>query len=364
MFRMLNKKERPVFFLAVLSLAWFIVFKANSVALLKFRPAAYQDEMLSAAENMNLTIQDLGKCRSEKGQVFDRMADPNATGLIGLETSPLTTSLGDLEAKRTTTNPAFAALLVHLLKQAGAEKGDAVAVGASGSFPALAIAVLAAVEAIGARPVLICSLGASQWGANDPDFNWLDIQDCLVRSGLMKEKPAALSLGGEGDAGLDLDPGLRDNLVRRIHESGMVLLEETGLERNVGERIRLYEKNAAGKKIKAFINIGGNWANMGTDSEILHVEPGLTAIRRFPEASRRGLVFEMARRGVSVIHLLNIRGLCQRFGLPWDPVPLPVPGEGGFDFAAQKNPLRFVLFLFVYLVLAAAILLTGIFQKF
>ena len=351
------KKERSVFFLAVLSLVWFIAFKFNPGAWLKFRPAAYQDEMLRAAENMNRAIQDLGNCRSEKGLVFDGIADPNSTGLIGLETSLLTTSLGDLQAKRTTTNPAFAALLVHLLKKAGLESGDCLAVGASGSFPALAIAALAAAEAMGVRPILICSLGASQWGANDPEFNWLHIQDCLLNSGFMKEKPAALSLGGEEDMGLDFDPGLRNDLLRRIGETGIVLIEESGLERNVRERILLYESNAAGSEIKAFINIGGNWANLGTDSEILRLKPGLASVRQYPEAGRRGMVFEMAGRGIPVIHLLNIRGICERYGLSWDPLPLPAPGQGGFDFASQKNPLRFAFFLTVYLILAAAILI-------
>ena len=355
----MNKKDRVVLFMAMLSLAWFIVFKFFPGAILKSEAASYCGEMLRAAENMNNAIQDLRKCRSEKGLVTDTTADPNATGLIGLETSPLTTSLGDLEAKRTSANPIFAALLVHLFRQAGVERGDAVAVGASGSFPSLAIATLAAAEAVQVRLVLIGSLGASQWGANDPEFSWLDIQDCLLSSGFMKEKPAALSLGGEEDTGLDLDPGLRDSLVRRIRERGIVLIEEPGLERNVQERIHLYEKNAAGKKIKAFVNIGGNWANIGTDSEILNVKPGLTSIRRFPEAPRSGMVFEMAKLGAPVIHLLNIRGLCERYGLPWDPIPLPAPGEGGFDFAAQKKPLRFVLFLFAYLILAAVIVVTG-----
>ena len=37
----------------------------------------------------------------------------------------------------------------------------------------------------------------------------------------------------------------------------------------------------------------------------------------------------MAARGVPVIHLLYVKGLADRYGLPWDPVPLPGPGEPG-----------------------------------
>ena len=118
------------------------------------------------------------------GVPIDAVVDVNRTGLIGLGSSPITTSLGNLEAKRTTTNPDFAALVVMLLDQAGVRRGDAVAVGASGSFPALTVAALCAAESLGARALVIGSLGASEWGANDPRFDWLSLTRCLSRSGL------------------------------------------------------------------------------------------------------------------------------------------------------------------------------------
>ena len=63
--------------------------------------------------------------------------DPNRTCLIGPQLSPLFTSLGQLEAKRTTLNPDVAGLMVYLLQVAGVSAGDTVALGASGSFPGL-----------------------------------------------------------------------------------------------------------------------------------------------------------------------------------------------------------------------------------
>ncbi|MBS1226472.1 MAG: hypothetical protein H6R32_406, partial [Candidatus Aminicenantes bacterium] len=47
-----------------------------------------------------------------------------------------------------------------------------------------------------------------------------------------------------------------------------------------------------------------------------------------PPPSERGVLQAMAAAGVPVIHLLNVKGLCERYGLPWDPRPLPAPGEG------------------------------------
>ena len=43
------------------------------------------------------------------------------------------------------------------------KKGDAVAIGYSGSFPALNICVMAAVETLQLEPIGIASASASQW---------------------------------------------------------------------------------------------------------------------------------------------------------------------------------------------------------
>jgi poly-gamma-glutamate system protein len=50
----------------------------------------------------------------------------------------------------------------------GLRAGDHVAVLASGSFPGFVLNALAAAEALGCRVLFAASLGASQWGANDP----------------------------------------------------------------------------------------------------------------------------------------------------------------------------------------------------
>lgn len=64
----------------------------------------------------------------------------------------------------------------------------------------------------------------------------------------------------------------------------------------------------------------------------------------------------MASEGVPIIHLLNIKGLAARYNLPWDPQPLPQPGENlslkAEDAAAQKT----WLLVAVYLLVCAAII--------
>ncbi len=294
-------------------------------------------EMLRAAEIMASAERAVRQCREASGMAPDPASDINLTGLIGIEASPVTTTLGNLEAKRTTANPNFAGLAARFLIEAGVKRGDAVAVGASSSFPALIVAVLAAAQALDAEPLLICSLGASQWGANDPRFDGLDILDCLTRGPGPRGRIIALAAGGDEDRGAELSAAGRKLLEDRIRSSGLPIIEEPELERNVGLRIRLYREAAGNRRVGAFVNIGGSWANIGTDASVLRVAPGLTRVAEVPPSGSRGVLQEMAARGVPVIHLLNIKGLAAAHGLPWDPSPLPRPGDG--DLYARPESL-------------------------
>jgi len=348
-----KRNETTIFVLCFLSLLFFILSRIIPLG----EGDIIKKEMVRASEIMAEALEALRKCQIEKGIVLDEKADRNRTGLIGVEFSSITTSVGSLEAKRTTTNPNFAALLVYLLKKAGVKAEDTIAIGASSSFPALIVASLSAAKAMNIEPLMICSLGASQWGANNPLFHWLDIQNCLQSSGIFDVKPIALSLGGEEDTGNDMSPEGRSFLIEEAKQSQIPFLDEPNLEHNVQARIELYEEKAGRKKIKAFINIGGSWANMGTDSEILKLNPGLVRVKHFSQAEKRGLIAEMAMRKIPVIHLLYIKGLAQRFGLPWDPEPLPNPGKGKIYLLAEERKTSFFLLAGVYFLFFALVYL-------
>jgi poly-gamma-glutamate system protein len=316
-----------------------------------------REEMIRASEIMAEAADVIRECRGAKGLILDKKIDLNQTGLIGLEFSPITTSIGSLEAKRTTTNPNFAALIISLLREAKIESGDTIAVGASSSFPALIIAVLSAAKAMNLKPIVINSLGASQWGANSPDFNWLDMQNCLLDAGIFDAEPIGVSLGGARDEGKDMNPEGHSLLINEIRESGIFFILEPDLKRNVEARMRLYEEKAGESKIKAFINIGGSWPNMGEDPEILKLRPGLVKIKQFPPAEKRGVLFEMAALNIPVIHLLYIKGLVERYGLSWDPVPLPQPGKGKiFQLVGKRQP-SFLFLATAYFLLVIIILI-------
>ena len=186
----MNRHQRFILVLFFVSLIFFIFAK-----IFPFVDKTQQKaKMIEASEIMKKAMSTLSTCQEEKNQFIDKKFDINGTGLIGVENSLITTTLGSLEAKRTTTNPNIGALIVHLLYEAGVREGDAVAVGASGSFPALIIAVMSAAKAMGINPIIICSLSASQWGANRPNFHILSMLECLSFSGVFSFLPAALSL--------------------------------------------------------------------------------------------------------------------------------------------------------------------------
>jgi poly-gamma-glutamate system protein len=345
---------RPIYAAAALSLVYFLL-----VRFLPFSEPAVRAEMTSASRLMAGAIAAIRDCRESRGIPLDPAADPNRTGLIGFETSPITTSSGRLEAKRTTTNPNFAGLVVSLLDEAGVRRGDAVAVGASGSFPALIVATFSAAKVMGLEPVVISSLGASEFGANIPGFNWTDMEDCLRAVGVLDFRPIARAIGGDEDVGRDMSPEGRALLESRIRVGGVPFLEESDLERNVASRMELYRKNTGSKPIKAFVNIGGSWANMGTNAEVLKLRPGLADIVFIPPPGERGVLQAMAAEKIPVIHLLNIKGLCERYGLPWDPRPLPGPGEGRIfrEAAARSWPSAALTIVYVLAMIAIIFLM-------
>ena len=343
-------RRNIIFGLSLISLGIFILSRFVSPV----KDSVKDKDMFKASETMARAIQALRACALPNRGTESRPDDPNRTGLIGLESSPITTSLGNLEAKRTSTNPNFAGLVVLLLKKAGVEPGDTIAVGASSSFPALVVATLSAAKALGLKPLVINSLGASQWGANDPRFTWLEMSGCLRKADIFDVRPLAIAVGGENDAGTNMPEEGRALLVEKIRRSGTAILDQPDLIMNVRTRMKIYEEGAGPAKIKAFVNIGGNWANLGTDSVVLKLKPGLTDPVEIPMPQRRGVIQEMALRKIPVIHLLYVKGLTERFGLPWDPIPLPQPGEGRLYELTQRPSEPFLTLVGLYLVLVAA----------
>ncbi|NCC73910.1 MAG: poly-gamma-glutamate system protein [Sphingobacteriia bacterium] len=286
-------------------------------------------EKLEAAKLCQMAAARLKSHRLEKGVFVDVVNDPNQTALIGQEFTLITTDRGDIEAKLSSTNPNFAALIVQFLKEAGLRRNDHVAVAFTGSFPALNLAVLSALEALGMKPVIITSVGASNFGANDPYFTWLDMESMLVESGIFHCKSVAASIGGGSDIGRGLSPEGRELIIKAIERNGIELIYEKHVEGSIARRLEIYRKNAGQQGIKAFINVGGGIASLGSPVNGKLIPAGLTEFLPLHNFPAQGVIIEMGRQKVPIIHLLNINKLLQDYDLPESPVPLPEPGDGG-----------------------------------
>ncbi len=353
-------------------LKWLIVF-ASMISIIAFLSVKiftseyslpYSDARVKASQIMQNALSTISAFCDSAGIPVDLATDPNRTGLIGSEISPIATTLGNLEAKRTTTNPNFAALIVQLLDEADVVSGDTIAIGCSASFPALMIATLAAAQAMHVHPIFMISLGTSSFGTTNPDFNLLHIFEVLHQKNIFSVPPAAISLGGDLDIGRDFEPAIKEQLIQQIESSGIPFIFEPDLEKNISQRMKLYEGNSPTSRLAAFVNIGGSYANLGTSELVLNVKPGLTKANSIPSKSERGVLFEMAARNVPIIHLLYIKGLALKYGLPWDPIPLPEPMVSESLGVKSNNDFRFWIIAGIYFAILIGLVGYGMKLKF
>ena len=187
----------------------FAVLLAGTAASVTFfrrqQPLPCRDEMEEAVALAVKMFGVIEQLKQERNIVSDAHSNVPYDFMIGDEWTEITTTLGSLDAKETSTNPDFAALTVRLLHEAGISGGEKVGVIISGSFPSLAISALAALQTMGVEPVVMSSLGASTYGANQPGATWIDMETALGREG-MKYKSVIVSAGATGDNGTGLPP--------------------------------------------------------------------------------------------------------------------------------------------------------------
>jgi poly-gamma-glutamate system protein len=288
----------------------------------------WYDQKIEAAKIANNAINYLKEFRLQKSVFIDAVNDPNETALIGQDITPITTDRGNIEAKLTSTNPNFAAVLVEMLKEAGVEKNDVVAIAFTGSLPGLNISVHSAVQTLGLKPIIITSVGASNWGANDPYYTWLDMEKVLYDAGIFKNKSVAASIGGGLDRGRGLSPEGRQLIIDAIERNKVNFINEEYLENSIQKRMEIYEEQSKKNRIKVFINVGGGISSMGSTENARFIPSGLTMSLPMMNYPMRGVIIQMAEENVPIIHLLNINQLARKYGLPVSPTPLPMPGEG------------------------------------
>jgi len=301
------------------------------------RKQPWYDEKLQAA---HLARQAMGIVKDEKvrlGLRLDPEADPRGTGMIGVPLSPVTSNTGQLAAKQLSANPNFAAVLVDWLKDAGAKPGDFVGVGLSGSFPALNIATFAAVQTLGLDPVVISSVSASQWGANNPELLWIDMERVLFDKKVFRFRSVAASRGGIDDSGYGMSKEGVALIEEAIARNRLLLIEPENLADAIEKRMDVYQSHAKGRPMRVYINLGGGTASVGTYLGKKEFQPGLNWHPPRGGNPLDSVMLRYSQRDVPVIHITQIAMLAKRYGLDAEQKELPRPGVGTVFYKLEYN---------------------------
>jgi len=324
--------------LATLSLVCFII--SINMKTIDVSPS-YENKVM-AARLMKKSMVVLKDTRMEHGIFIDIENDPNETGLVGSPFSLITTDEGDLDAKLTTLDPNFSAAIVDLMHQVNLQRGDTVAILMTGSMPGANIAVLTACKALGVYPITITSIGASQWGANQVDFTWLDMELILFDHELIQARSIAASIGGRNDMGRLLSPAGRKIIMDNIASHNLHLIKKSQLAKNIEERIKTFESIQPLKNYKAIINVGGGVASLGTSFNLKLLPPGVVNRSDIINIGRpggiEGVFAKFIKKNIPGLHILNIRPLIEQFNMPFAPIPIPEIGSGGL-YAKEKYNL-------------------------
>jgi poly-gamma-glutamate system protein len=328
---------------ARIKLTWLAVAAALSVALWFAFEQALQHpihpqfaEMLMAARSMQAASRVLWLEKEMRGRTPPMQVDPNRTGMIGQEYTPITTTIGELPAKRTATNPDFAAALVRQIASLQLVRGTPVVIVVSASFVGGDVAAITATETLGLRPIVIASLSASMWGANEPELNLVDMLSALREHNVIRTRVVAAVLGGSGAIGGSMDPDGVAALRRSAARDGVPIVEVRPVAALIDALLAHINAEAGDARLGLVINAGGALIGLGSCHESYEWPPGLT--RRAPPCSdgTPGLAMRLAADGLPVLHIINMRRLAVEWGLPFDPIPLPIPGNNRAIYGSVK----------------------------
>lgn len=304
--------RRALVLIAVFAMGGLVL--AERVIVPETRPL--YDQKIAASRLAKEAMEVIKNERVRRGYPINPGFDPLKTGLIGLAVSDVTSIAGNLAAKQASINPNFAAVVVDMLGELGVKEGDQVAVGVSGSFPALNICTFAALETLKVTPIVIASASASQYGANFPDLLWVDMENVLFKEGLFSFRSKGASLGGVQDIGVGMSKTSRRQVREGIERNQLEFLSDETFESSIVTRMQKYSDYADGMPIRgfaAYVNVGGGTVSVGKHLGKRLFNPGIN--RRMPAGAGLvdGVMPRFAKEGVPVVHLVQILELTDRY---------------------------------------------------
>ena len=343
--------------LTILSLSSLIILSLSQI-FTQHVPHPEAQKMLAAAYRMQQAGQVLNEYR-KKIEPINLQQDPLQTGFIGVEFSPITTTLGDLSAKMISTNPDFAALFIFWFNQLSLAKGSKIIIQTSGSFPALSIAAIIAAEVYGLQPVIFSSAGASSFGANLPRLTYWDMENYLFTKGVISHRTLMATPGGQNDNGSSFWPGGLEIVREAAKRNGYPLFIAKNLNDAIETKLKYMDRNG---EIAAFINIGGNQSAVGLSSCALKIPAGIIQQPLVCRTETDGLIQVFSARKIPVIHLLHIKDIAARYGITVALSRQTKPGLSRF-YEMEKKSLAVFFLLFLVLILLWIVLTRGKFPS-
>ena len=303
-------------------------------------PDSDQAEKISAATKAKLAMDTIKEYRLDQSIELNdptrgnKIVDPYETGMIGYWMTDITTTSGDLEAKQLSTNPNFAAMIVDMFSAIGLKPGDQVGVMLSGSFPALNISMISAIETVGLDACIMASIGASNYGATIPEFTFYDMVKLLNDRNILSNSIDYLSLGGENDNGEGFLEATKNAIKSRVDEN-TIWIDEDNYQENVLKRMQIFAEETP--KMKAFLNVGGHQSAIGQGFASFIGQNGLLFKTKRLYSSDRGLINRYLEQNIAVVHLIQVKDLALTYQLPTSAAAFEVDSNQAVYYTKQAG---------------------------
>ncbi|MEO0111047.1 MAG: poly-gamma-glutamate system protein [candidate division WOR-3 bacterium] len=198
---------------ALLAVILFLILSFT----VKEEKSKYYEEKIKAVKKAKEAMEIVKKSRLNYGIPIDIINDPKESGLIFHPYSLLTYERTNLALSQASLSPNFAALFVEVLKDKKLKENDTVILFLDGSFPALNISLLSALEILKIKPIVFLQVASISYGANDPNFTFLEILKILRDNKILDFTCEYASLGGKNDLGEGLSQEAREFIKEKIN---------------------------------------------------------------------------------------------------------------------------------------------------
>ena len=354
MYRPSLKSSWSLILLSILSIGLYLI-AAHSYVEIK---SNNYDEKIAAVNLMQDFLDVLSGEIEARGIEIDPINDPFQTGLIGHRISSITTDRGLLSEKQAAINPNIAVVFVDELARLKLKKADRIAVGITGSNPAVNLALYAAISVLELDPKIIVSLSSASYGANREELTWLDMERILKDAGLINFGVNYASIGGSEDLGIGLSDHGIEMLTAAMQRNNVPLIMGRNLEDNVYQRMYAYEKmnEDKGGRYRLFVNIGAGLANVGSEPNARLIPEGLNTKLAEKNFEKEGVMMHMAKNNVPVLNVRRILRLAKKHNINLSIDRRPVPGEGAVFSSTIHNVTVASICLVVLLLAIIAVI--------